>query len=124
MKSITDKVIAEVVRRIATELNPEEIIMFGSYAWGEPHKYSDLDLCIILPDEILDFDRVEWGVRALNALNDLMIDIDVLIKTRSDVNMFKTVPASLTRKILEEGKLLYGQSKAHIGAVMAEKSPT
>lgn len=124
MKFITDKVITEVTRRIATELNPEEIILFGSYAWGEPHKYSDLDLCIILPDEILDFDRVEWGVRALNALNDLMIDVDVLIKTRSDVNMFKNVPASLTRKIVEEGKLLYGQGKAHIGAVMAEKSPT
>lgn len=124
MKSVTDKVIAEVTRRIATELDPEAIILFGSYAWGEPHKYSDLDLCIVLPDGIPGFNRIEWGVRALNALNDLMIDVDVLIKTRSDIDMFKTVPASLTRKIVEEGKLLYGQGKAHVGAVVAKKSPT
>ena len=44
-----------------------------------------------------------------------MVDVDVLIKTRLDVETFKTVTASLTRKIVEEGKLLYGQSKAHFG---------
>jgi uncharacterized protein len=34
------------------------------------------------------------------------------------------VPASLTRKILEKGKLLYGQGKAHASTVLAEKSST
>jgi len=32
------------------------------------------------------------GVRALNALNDLMVDVDVLVKTRFDIETFKTVP--------------------------------
>ena len=52
-----------------------------------------------------------------------MVDVDVLIKTRLDVETFKTVPASLTRKIVESGKLLYGQSKAHFDTVLVEKSP-
>jgi len=38
MQPITDKVIAEVTRRIIAELDPEEVILFGSYAWGTPHK--------------------------------------------------------------------------------------
>lgn len=95
MKPITEEAIALVTRRIVTELDPEEIILFGSYAWGTPHKYSDLDLCVIVPDGIPGFNRIEWGVRAVNALNDLNVDVDVLIKTRSDVDTFKTVPSTL-----------------------------
>lgn len=124
MTSITHTVITEITERIVNELNPEEIILFGSYAWGNPHKYSDLDLCVIVPDNIPEFDRIEWGVRALNAVNDLMVDVDIAIKTRSDVEAFKTVPASLTKKIVEQGKLLYGQGKTYSGAILVKKSTT
>jgi len=122
MKLITNEILAEVTRRIVNKLDPDEVILFGSYAWGTPHKDSDLDLCVILPDDIPDFNRIEWGVRALNALDDMTVDVDVLIKTRSDVDTFKIVPASLTRKIVEEGKLLYGQGKTRTGEVLAQKS--
>lgn len=107
MNPITPKVIAEATCRIALELEPEEIILFGSYAWGTPHKYSDLDLCVIVADGIPGFNRIEWGVRGMNAVNDLMIDVDVMVTTREVIDTFKTVPASLTRKIVEQGKLLY-----------------
>ena len=91
--------------------------MFGSYAWGTPHQFSDIDLCVIVSDGIPGFDRIEWGVRAINALDDLLVDVDVLIKTKTDVETFKSVPASLTRKIVEQGKLLYGRGKTHVGTV-------
>ncbi len=124
MKPITDEVIAKVTHRIVAELDPEEVILFGSYAWGTPHKYSDIDVCVIVVDGIPGFDRVEWGVRALNALDDLMVDVDVLVTTRSVINTFKTVPASLQRKIVEEGKLLYGQGKTYVGKILAQESST
>lgn len=123
MNSITSEIITEATRRLSLELDPEEIILFGSYAWGTPHKHSDLDLCVIVGDDTPGFNRIEWGVRGINVLNDLMIDVDILIKTRSEVEAFKTVPASLTRKIVEKGKLLYGQGKTSIGSVVVEESP-
>ncbi len=123
MNPITNEAIAEVTRRIVAELDPEEIILFGSYAWGTPHKYSDIDLCVIMADGVPDFNRIEWGVRALNTLDDLMVDVDVMVVTRSSVDMFKTVPASLTTKILKEGKVLYGQSKTHTDSILAQESP-
>ncbi|WP_242044861.1 HEPN domain-containing protein [Anabaena azotica] len=122
MTLITNSLISEITRRLVALLKPEEIILFGSYAWGTPHEYSDLDLCIILPDNIPNFNRIELGVQAINSLEDLMIDVDILIKTRTDVETFKTVPASLTRKIVEQGRLLYGQSKTHSGTVLVEKA--
>lgn len=122
MNPITNETIEQVTRRIVAELNPEEIILFGSYAWGKPHKYSDIDLCVIVPDGIPEFNRIEWGVRALNAINDLMVDVDVMVTTRSVIDMFKTVPASLQRKIVEEGKLLYAKSKNRPSEILVEQS--
>lgn len=124
MNPITDEAIALVTHRIVAELDPEEIILFGSYAWGTPHKYSDLDLCVIVPDGIPGFNRIEWGVRALNALNDLMVDVDVMVTTRSLIDTFKTVPASLQRKIVEQGKLLYAKGKGYLSEVLVEKGAT
>ena len=36
----------EIVERLRP-LNPEKIILFGSYAYGKPTEDSDIDLCII-----------------------------------------------------------------------------
>ncbi|URD51243.1 nucleotidyltransferase domain-containing protein [Chroococcidiopsis sp. CCNUC1] len=124
MKAIAHEVMTQITRLIVAELDPEEIILFGSHAWGTPHKHSDIDLCVIVPDGIPGFDRIEWGVRALNALNDLTIDVDVMVTTRSVIDTFKTVPASLQRKIVEQGKLLYAKGKNSPGEVLVEKSAT
>lgn len=41
----------QLSQRIAEEFNPERIVLFGSYAYGEPHAGSDVDLLVILPFE-------------------------------------------------------------------------
>ena len=35
------------VRVIVEEIHPEKIILFGSYAYGEPDEHSDVDLLVI-----------------------------------------------------------------------------
>lgn len=37
----------EVVNKIVKEFQPEKIILFGSFAWGEPDPDSDVDLFIV-----------------------------------------------------------------------------
>ncbi|HIE26576.1 TPA: nucleotidyltransferase domain-containing protein [Candidatus Poribacteria bacterium] len=44
---ITSELIQEVVERIVSAIDPDKIILFGSFANGKPHEYSDLDLFII-----------------------------------------------------------------------------
>ncbi|MBW4620086.1 MAG: nucleotidyltransferase domain-containing protein [Cyanosarcina radialis HA8281-LM2] len=122
MNPITEEVIQEVTRRLVAELDPEEVILFGSYAWGTPDKYSDLDVCVIVPDGIPGFNRTQWAVNGREAIADIHADVDVMVVTRSVVEMFKTVPASLHRKIVEEGKLLYGQGKTHSCAILGQES--
>src|SRR5712692_9274271 len=40
-----------VCNSIVGEFNPEKIILFGSYAYGKPRPYSDIDLLVVMPFE-------------------------------------------------------------------------
>ena len=60
-----DETIQELVRRLAEFYQPERIYLFGSAARGEDGPDSDLDLCVVLPDdapESLYRDRSIHGV--------------------------------------------------------------
>jgi predicted nucleotidyltransferase len=122
MPTITDQLLKEIVERLVAELDPEEIILFGSHAWGIPNKYSDIDLCVIVPDGIEGFNRTQWAIRGREAIADINADVDVMVVTRSVIEMFKTVPASLQRKIVESGKVLYGQGQTYSCANVAQES--
>ena len=41
--------IRRYARQIAEKFDPEKIILFGSYAYGEPHEWSDVDILVVMP---------------------------------------------------------------------------
>jgi len=43
--------IERIVRQIATRFHPQKVILFGSYAYGEPTPDSDVDLLVIMETE-------------------------------------------------------------------------
>lgn len=45
--SVIEQPIQAVVDKIVREFHPEKIILFGSYAWGDPGPDSDVDLLVI-----------------------------------------------------------------------------
>ena len=67
---IPQEAILDVVEQIKTKFKPEKIILFGSYAHGNPRPESDVDLLVVMPTdlnrlskplksgEILNFDSV------------------------------------------------------------------
>jgi hypothetical protein len=48
------------------------------------------------------------AMRTYRCLRGLLTPVDVLVKTRSEVERFRHVYASLESEILERGKVLYG----------------
>lgn len=44
-KQEIEKSLKEIKDRIVGSFNPVKIILFGSYAYGMPHKFSDVDRC-------------------------------------------------------------------------------
>ena len=112
MKRVDEATLKEIVRRLVEEFDPEAVLMFGSHAWGEPTDDSDLDLLVIVSasDEI----PTARATRGHLAVGEIMVPMDILVKTRAEVERYRPVVASLTRRIMDEGKLLYGRREAPI----------
>lgn len=106
MTAVTQPLLDEIVRRLVEQFHPEEIILFGSRAWGMPSEGSDIDLLVIVSSsELRPAERATLAHRALRGLN---VSKDVLVKTRGEVERVRSVPASLEAEILERGRRLYG----------------
>ncbi|WP_430710979.1 nucleotidyltransferase domain-containing protein [Nodosilinea sp. AN01ver1] len=95
-----------MTQRLVSALEPEQIILFGSYAYGEPNEDSDIDLLVIVSQS--DEPRYRRARVAYKTLRGLGIPKDILVMTREEVERQKTVVSSLVCQALRRGKVLYG----------------
>ncbi len=96
--------VIEVIRsRLIKDFKPQAIIIFGSYAWGNPTETSDLDL-LLIKDDVLP--RRRLGVQALKILRDIDLPLDVFVYKPSEI---KRKTNSFFKKIFSDGKLIYGR---------------
>ena len=102
----TNEALAEGIRRIAAALNPEKIYLYGSHAWGIPTSDSDIDLFVIVKES--EQPAYRRSRDAYRSLRGLRVPFEVIVRTISEVDKGKTVASSLVKKVLEQGKLLYG----------------
>ncbi len=120
MHKIDEDLIHEMTRRLVKEFQPQQVILFGSYAWGRPDKYSDVDLMVIITDsDMSDYDR---AVRGRRCLRDLDASKDVLVRTRAEFDFFRGVKASLEHRIFERGKVLYDRGETSVSSKLDDKS--
>ncbi len=99
------KIIEEIKNRLIEIYHPKYIYLFGSYAWGEPDKDSDIDLFIIVEESDLSMtDRMRLGY---SGLFDFSKPLDIIVYTVKELNEKKDHPSSLSYKILQKGVILY-----------------
>ena len=106
MKNISQDLLNEVTGRLAAEFQPEQVWLFGSHAWGQPDEGSDLDLLVVVPQS--EETPVRRAQRAHRCLSEVDVAMDILVKTRAEVERFRHVRASLENLILNKGRLIYG----------------
>lgn len=58
-------------------LNPDKIILFGSYAYGTPTEDSDIDLCII---ENYTGSKIKEKTKIRKLLKDIKVSKDILVE--------------------------------------------
>ena len=107
MTDFIQHIIEEATQRLVAEFQPEQIWLFGSYAWGEPTADSDLDFMVVVPSSADN--SLHRAQLAHCALRGLAMAKDVIVKTRAEVDRVKDLRPTLTYKIIHEGRLLYGQ---------------
>ena len=119
MKTVSSELLAEMTRRLVAEFQPEQVILFGSHAWGTPNEDSDVDLLVTVSQS--DKKPIQRAVRAQNCMDKLLVPADILVKTRAEIERYRHVRASLEWKMSEQGKVLYGRSETRTGAELAHK---
>ena len=106
MKAINEDLLQTATQKLVAEFHPEQIWLFGSHAWGNPHDNSDVDLFVIVRDS--DETPIRRAQRAHRCLRGLRMPKDVLVETRQEVDRVKGLKTSLENVILSRGRRLYG----------------
>jgi predicted nucleotidyltransferase len=101
---ITQEQITEIINRIVKNFNPRKIILFGSYANGNPTEESDLDLLIIKDSELPSHIQ-NRQVRKI--ISDLKVPVDVIVKSNKEFEMYKDIIGTIIYPANKFGKLLY-----------------
>ena len=98
------KTIRAIAKHIAEKFDPEQIILFGSHAYGKPTAWSDVDLLVVMDTPKGEMDAIlEVG----NSLPDLEFSVDIVVRSRQVLEKRKKMGDWFLRDITRKGKVLY-----------------
>ena len=105
-----EKIKLDIVEKLKP-LNPYQIILFGSYAYGSPTKDSDIDLYVVTNDEFMPQtwkEKSEIQQKVSRALRDIMkmYPTDLITHTRVMHKKFVEMDSMFSRKILNDGVII------------------
>ena len=103
-----DALLQLMVRAIVEEVDPEQVILFGSRARGDAASGSDFDF-IVVEAEPFDDGRSRHAeeVRLYRALAGFDADADILVYSRDDVDHWRDSLNHVLARALREGKVLH-----------------
>ena len=112
-KRIPMRVIHALVKHIVEKFNPEKIILFGSYAYGKPSKWSDVDLLVVMdtpPDG-----EVATAMAISDSLPPHWFSIDVVVRSQATIERRIPLGDWFLKEIMRQGKVMYERSNRRVG---------
>jgi predicted nucleotidyltransferase len=104
------RAIRRFARAVAEEFRPEQIILFGSHAYGTPHPDSDVDILIIMParNKHSQAYRIRCAVPA-------PFPMDLLVRTPEEMRWRLAEGDLFHTEIVSKGKVLYEKGDTRMG---------
>ena len=96
--------IAELIRQAVPA---ERIYLFGSHAYGTPHKHSDYDFYVVIPDGSMR--PIEAAQRAQRALIPLkgIGPVDIVAGTQSKFEIMRGRIGAVEKDVAAKGVVVY-----------------
>ena len=108
MIPVTDGLLGEMVQAIVDEVDPEQVILFGSRARGDGREDSDVDLLVVEAEPFgPERSRHKELVRLYRALAGFRVPADVLVFSLDDVDYWRDSLNHVLARALREGKVLH-----------------
>jgi predicted nucleotidyltransferase len=93
------------LEKLIEQVQPEKIILFGSYAYGHPTPDSDVDLLVVVRAQEGETRRERY-LRVALALRPRLFPIDLIVHTPEEIEE-RLTHSFFLREILTRGKVLY-----------------
>lgn len=101
------KNIQRMLDKLIAGYAPQKVILFGSYAWGDPRPDSDIDLLIIKDTSERFIDR--WStVRRLLSDPTRTIPLETIVLTPHELSKRLSIGDQFLQEVMEKGKVLHG----------------
>lgn len=100
---IPREAIDDVVRQIVQQFRPERILLFGSYAYGDPAPDSDVDLLVVMATPLK---HAEQAVRICQAI-EYHFGLDLMVYTPEALARRLALDDLFVREIIERGTVLF-----------------
>lgn len=107
-KRIPMKTIRAIARHIAGKFGPEQIILFGSHAYGKPSAWSDVDLLVVMETPK---GELETSLEIRETLPDITFGVDIVARSREVIEKRKQLGDWFLIDITEKGKVLYERNR-------------
>lgn len=104
------ELIKDVCKQIVAVAAPEKIILFGSYAHGQPHKDSDVDLLVVMPFDghpAYQATKIRMQIKA-------QLPLDLLVRTPQFVAQRLEMGDFFMQDVVEQGKVIYEADHARV----------
>ncbi len=123
--TVTPELLERMTQAIVDEVDPEQVILFGSRGRGEERPGSDVDLLVI---EAAPFgperSRHKEMLRLARAVRKFRVPKDVLVFSKEDVEYWHDSLNHVLARALREGRVLYrrtsGDDARRSGAASAK----
>jgi predicted nucleotidyltransferase len=106
----TPNQIQAFTQRVVDQFQPEKIILFGSYAYGQPTEDSDVDLLLILPFEGLPVCKAIEVRQQIPA----PFPLDLIVRTPEQIQQRLEMGDFFIQDILTNGQVLYEANHARV----------
>ncbi|MBU7046901.1 MAG: nucleotidyltransferase domain-containing protein [Theionarchaea archaeon] len=104
-------IVSEIVEKLKKEYDPLRIILFGSYAYGNPTKESDIDLFILKKTHERRADRFVQVKRIIYDSHRTMC-VSPLVYTPDEMEERLRIGDDFIKEIIKKGVVLYEKTSS------------
>jgi predicted nucleotidyltransferase len=103
--------IRRYARQVAAEFDPDKIVLFGSYACGQPHESSDVDLLVVMPA----YDETNQAIRIINIL-EAPFSLDLIVRSPETIERDWREGDWFLSEVMAKGKTIYEKTDRPLGS--------
>ncbi len=93
-----------LVRRIADEFQPEKVVLFGSYAYGNPGPESDVDLLVVMNTSL---SSRQQRLRISQAISPRPFPLDIVVRTPEELETRLKLGDPFLQEVISQGRVIY-----------------